>query len=201
MGNQEHLSLVGACKMTDNDKQSWYERIALFPLFTICSAYLASLLWQNNIPAYITNQWVLYTGLGLIILSVLLKLLSRLHFLYVVDLFLTGCLFVWVVYWQKEYTFVAPVFRSFSVYFVLINLLFAQFARNKVFEEDQYQLLNFLNQRFLLQPILLAILILVGLYLQAWYMLYPAFTSLLMVRVLLMIWTENIDQVEHSQSL
>jgi hypothetical protein len=180
----------------ENNNRSWYERLALLPLFTIISAYLASLFWQDNIPVFITNQWVLYSGLGLMVLAVLLKMLIRLHFLYVFDVFLTGCLFVWVVFWQKEYTFVAPVFRAFSAYFILINLIFAQFARNEVFEEDQYQLLNFLNQRLLLQPIILTALVLAGLYLQTWYMLFPAFTSLLMVRILLMLWTEAIDSVK-----
>ncbi|MEE9346519.1 MAG: hypothetical protein V3U88_13010 [Methylococcales bacterium] len=179
--------------MLDKGDQSWYERIALFPLFTITSAYLASIFWRDSIPAFITNQWVLYTGLGLVVLSILLKQLFKLHVLYVCDLFLLGCLFIWVVYWQKEYTFEAPVFLFFSVYFVPLNLLFAKFARDEVFAEDQYQLLDFLNQRVLFQPVLLAILVLVGLYLQSWYLLFPLFTSLLMIRVLLMLWTEKID--------
>ncbi|MEE9424978.1 MAG: hypothetical protein V3V18_08345 [Methylococcales bacterium] len=182
--------------MLNNDNQSWYQRIALFPLFTITSAYLASIFWRDTIPAFITNQWVLYTGLGLVVLSILLKLLFKLHFLYVCDLFLLGCLFIWVVYWQKEYTFQAPVFLFFSVYFVPINLLFAKFARDEVFAEDQYQLLDFLNQRILLHPVLLATLVLVGLYVQSRYLLFPIFTSLLMIRVLLMVWTEKIDNAK-----
>ena len=179
--------------MLDKDNQSWYQRIALFPLFTITSAYLASIFWRDDIPAFITNQWVLYAGLGLVVLSIVLKLLFKLHFLYACDLFLLGCLFIWVVYWQKEYTFEAPVFLFFSVYFVPLNLLFAKFARNEIFAEDQYLLLDFLNKRFLFQPVSLAILVLVGLYLQSWYMLFPIFTSLLMIRVLLMLWSEVID--------
>ncbi len=179
--------------MTGIFNSSFYERIALFPLFTITSAYLATLFWSDNIPDYITNRWVLYSGLGLLVLSMGLKVLTKLHFIYVLDLFLVGCLFIWVVFWQKEYTFQAPVFPSFSTYFVLINLVFGKFARTEKFDEDQHLLLNFLNKRILLKPLLLAICVLVGLYIQTWYMLFPLFTSMLMVSVLLMIWTEKMN--------
>ncbi|HFD13134.1 MAG TPA: hypothetical protein ENJ32_11810 [Crenotrichaceae bacterium] len=179
--------------MNGDNNQSWYERIALFPLFTIISAYLASVLWQDNIPGFITSRWVLYIGLTLILLALVLRLVLKLHFLYLFDLFLVGCVFVWVVYWQKEYTFVAPVFRAFSVYFVLINLLFARFARNKVFEEDQQLLLKFLNQRILFHPVIMVLLVLAGLYLQTWYMLFPVFTTLLMIGTLLILWTEQLN--------
>ncbi|MCH9697610.1 MAG: hypothetical protein K0U68_05860 [Gammaproteobacteria bacterium] len=178
--------------MTEKIKPSFYENIALFPLFTIVSAYLATLFWGNYIPAFLTDQWVLYSGIGLLVISVLLQLMAKLHLVYVIDVFLVGCLFIWVVYWQKEYTFQAPVFESFSLYFVLINLLFGKFARNEVFAEDQHVLLDFLNQRVLLNPILLAICVLVGLYAQTWYMLFPIFTSMLMISILLVIWTEKI---------
>ena len=179
--------------MSGENIRSWYERIALFPLFTITSAYLASIFWRDQIPDFITSQWVLYTGLGLIIVAILLKLVFKLHNLYVYDIFLVSCLCIWVVYWQKEYTFEAPVFQGFSIYFVLINLLFARFAQVKVFAEDQLQLLQFLNKRILLKPALLAALTLVALYIQSRYMLFPMFASMLMIGVLLALYSENFD--------
>jgi|GEM_PF-3933285 len=172
---------------------SFYEHIALFPLFTICSAYLATLFWGESIPAFITSDWVFYTGLSLLVVSVVLKLMTKLHFFHVYDVFLVGCLLIWVVFWQQEYTFQAPVFRAFSLYFVLINLLFGKFARNEVFDEDQYQLLDFLSRKVVFQPIFLAICVLLGLYLQTWYMLFPTFISMFMIGILIMRWKETVN--------
>lgn len=183
--------------MSGKTSQSFYEKIALFPLFTITSAYLATLFWGDFMPAWITSHWVLYSGLGLIILSIVFGFIVKLYFLSVFDIFLTGCLFVWVVYWQKEYTFQAPVFRAFSLYFVLVNLLLARFAKNDVFDEDQYQLLNFLTKRIVFKPMFYTILVLFGLYLQEWYMLFPLFTSMLMISALLVLWTEKINFTGH----
>lgn len=169
-----------------------YEKIVLFPLFTITSAYLASIFWSEFIPSFITSQWVLYTGIGLTIIAFLFTILYRKYYRYTIDLFLTASLLIWVVYWQKEYTFQAPVFRSFTVYFVLINLIFGWFARHEVFAEDQHILLNFLNKRILFNAWLLSVCVLISLYLQTWYMLYPVFVSMLMISTLLMIWTEKL---------
>ncbi|MCH9697745.1 MAG: hypothetical protein K0U68_06560 [Gammaproteobacteria bacterium] len=174
-----------------------YEKIVLFPLFTIVSTYLASLFWSDFIPSFITDQWVLYTGIALTIMAFLFAVLYRRHYRYSIDLFLTASLLIWVVYWQKEYTFQAPVFRSFTVYFVLINLVFGRFAHHEVFAEDQHILLNFLNRQTLFNAWLMALCVLISLHLQAWYMLYPVFASMLMISTLLMIWTDKIIPPPH----
>lgn len=135
------------------------------PLFTTLSVVLVYLIWNVDQAAVLHYQWLLYVGVGMILVSGICALRGWMHFVYRYDLFLTGGLLVWLISWQDYYELSTPVFRSFPIFFAMFSqlLTLTVIHQREHFFGDQVTLMRIINGLDCFQPKWLAAAVLVSL--------------------------------------
>lgn len=100
------------------------------------------------------------------------------------DLLLWGSLWLWLAGWLPIFSYEAPVFKAYPVYFVLLDATTGYFVlgQRERLEVEERRLLTKLARQWWFDPRLLAGLVVASLLLPAYYLIYPLAVGLLTAR-------------------
>jgi hypothetical protein len=159
----------------------------ILPLFSISAAVIGFLIWTDNpLKILLRGPWISVLGWGCLILAAVSYWLPRLHFSWGYDLFCTASLLLWVSSWQEVYRLEAPIFRLYPLYFVALTLVVTYtLIRNRELnqvENENTQLLRLALSSPFLHPLVFFSITSVSIAAPDYYLAYPTFTGLLLVR-------------------
>ncbi|MFA5982890.1 MAG: hypothetical protein WC782_02640 [Methylococcaceae bacterium] len=155
------------------------------PIF-ICLCLGISFLVETQNPQLnlLVSPIVIYVGLGVAIISLFGLLTRLLSETICIDGFASSSLLVWFAYWKPEFNEDAPIFFFFPLYFALITAFvsFVLVNQSQHMDEKSLQQMQKLVHRQRLKPWLIMLGILVSLYFEDHYLIYPTLVTLLIMR-------------------
>lgn len=140
--------------------------------------------WQPQFARWLAFPWLAGVGVATLIAATTLvwkKIISP-RFGY--DLILWSSLLIWLVYWQYHFTFEAPVFRFYPVYFVLLEALTRHFVihHSERWSLEEHRFLEKIVDSWWFAGWIWAGLVVVSLFMTRHYLIYPIAVGLLTVR-------------------
>ncbi len=157
----------------------------IFPGFACTSVGLVVVFrWLPQQAGWLASPWIGLGGGLAVAAAVLLGWRGWLASRQCYDLLLCGSLGLWLAGWLPIFSFEAPVFRAYPVYFVLLDALTGHFVlgHRARWSAEEWRMLVGLAGQWWLDGRLLAALVLVGLLLPKYYLIYPLAVGLLTAR-------------------
>lgn len=166
----------------------------IFPGFTFTSVGLVVVFWWlPQWAVWLSSPWVGLGGGLAVAAAIVFGWRGWFSLRQAYDLLLWGSLGLWLAGWLPVFSLEAPVFKAYPVYFVLLDALTGHFVlshRDRWGIEEQ-RLLARLARQWWFDARLLAGLVLIGLLLPGYYLIYPLAVGLLTARVALALALES----------
>ncbi|MGR9014007.1 MAG: hypothetical protein ACU83U_10220 [Gammaproteobacteria bacterium] len=165
--------------------------------FILCSLSLAALVQnQNEFLKLLTTPVALGIGLAIMVGSLLLGYFKKISTVTWHDGFATSCLLIWYGYWVPQFSYDAPMFFFFPLYYALLTSIVTLTLINKseYFDHESVVHLRYLEKISRLDIRVIVGLVLISLLITRHYMLYPITMTFFIVRHTIIACLEIIDR-------
>ncbi len=155
------------------------------PVFIMLSIALSTLVQTGvSLPIALNSSLIITIGVALAVSCIILNYFKKLPQSICYDLFASGTLVAWFVYWKPLFKEDSPIFFFFPLYFALFASFVTLFlsGQRQQFDDQSLQQMQKIADKSRLKPWFVMICVLASLELQEHYLLYPVLMTLLILR-------------------